>query len=100
MITLKKETKEFTIKDLLFKGEFNPRTRDKTKITPEQAQKEINEVGEYIIKHYRDGGTFKVITSHATYVFEIAKYSYVKGFGYKREYKPYVRKLETIKEGE
>ena len=100
MITLKKETKEFTIKDLLFKGEFNPRTRDKRKITPEQAQKEINEVGSYVIVHYRDGGTFEVITEHATYWFEIAKYSYVKGLGWKKEYKPYVKKFGTLKEGE
>lgn len=81
--------KQFSIRNLTFDGEFDESKRDECTISPQDAEKEINEAGWHFIEYFRDGGSIQVITNDAEYWFGI---KYCKG---EFKYKPYVRK--TIK---
>lgn len=79
-------TKKFSIKDLKFDGEFDENKRDECTISPQDAEREINEAEWYSVDFYRDGGSMEVTTNNYIYVFGI------KHCHGGPKYKPYVTK--------
>ena len=79
-------TKKFSIKSLEFRGEFDESKRDECTISPQDAEKEINEAKWYRVDVFRDGGSVQVTTEDAIYWFGIDHNSD------RFEHKPYVRK--------
>lgn len=79
-------TKKFSIRSLEFRGDFDESKRDECTISPQDAEKEINEAKWHRVDVFRDGGSIQVTTEDAIYWFGIEHRS--DGF----KHNPYVRK--------
>ena len=79
-------TKKFSIRSLEFRGDFDESKRDECTISPQDAEREINESEWHHVDVYRDGGSIQVTTDYAIYWFGIQHFK--DGF----KHKPYVRK--------